>query len=765
MEPSRSPARPDDRTTGRADRGRCHAAKRGSSPLPATRHPTNLLDRLLLNGYSVRAMETPSDLQTKLWSLALNLWWTWHPEVTSLFRDLDPELWEVTHHNPVAFLKAVDSQNLEERARAHNLSSRILAAARRLESYLRSDNTWCARRAGMLKARPIAYFSAEFGLHEALPLYSGGLGVLAGDHLKSASDLDLPIVGVGLLYARGYFTQRIDEDGWQSEEFGRTDITSLPLERVSDTDGRPVLVEIRSGSDIIRAGIWKARVGRCQLVLLDTDVEGNSPDQRQITQRLYWGDQSTRILQEIVLGVGGLQALRHLGIRPGVYHLNEGHSAFALLEATRMEMEENGCSFGEASHRIGTRSVFTTHTPVPAGHDRFPVAMVTEHLGWMRDALGIDEATFLALGREDATDTERFCMTALALRLAHRANGVAAVHGDVSRRMWAKLWPEREVSAIPIGHVTNGVHTRSWMAPQLERALERHLGADWTRRTSHRDLWQHMDKVSAAEIWDNHRLLKADLINFVRGRFTRQEERRGTASDEAASRASDLLDPEALTLGFARRFATYKRAALIFRDHERLSRLFSDTDRPLQIVFAGKAHPRDDGGKALIQEIFRITKSDPFRGRIVFIEDYDINVARHLVQGVDVWVNNPVRPEEACGTSGMKAALNGVLNLSVLDGWWAEAYDGKNGFVIDSPGPHGDPEIQDARDHDALLSALENEVIPLFFDRDESGMPAAWIERVRWAFMTLAWRYSADRMVMDYARTRYLPAAMGNSCE
>ena len=707
----------------------------------------------------------PTKLRSKLEDLARNLWWSWQPDVVGLFEALDPETWSRLNHNPVALLEALGDQQLSEVTRVKGLESRILDASRRLESYLGSRDTWGAVNAGALKPRPVAYFSAEFGIHESLPLYSGGLGVLAGDHVKASSDLDISLWGVGLFYAQGYFTQRLDQDDWQQEEFGNVDIRSLPLDKVRGPDGEPVRIEVRSGDEVIHAHIWRARVGRCNLALLDTDVEGNSSESRQITHRLYWGDRTSRILQEIVLGIGGIRALDKLGVRPGVYHLNEGHSGFALLEATRVEMEENGVSFNEAARRIGARSVFTTHTPVPAGHDRFDQASMEHHLGWLRHDLGLSSDDFMALGRSRAgSDSEEFCMTVLALRLAHRSNGVASVHGEVSRQMWKDLWPERPVQEVPIGHVTNGVHVRSWMAPQLALALERRLGPDWVRGVSRQELWRHMDRVSATEIWENHQLLKANLIHFTRQRYLEQELRKGTDGAVAAERAANLLHPDALTLGFARRFATYKRATLAFRDKERLARLLCDKDRPVQMIFAGKAHPRDGGGKGLIQQIAKLQHEDPFKGRIVYLEDYDINVGRALVSGVDVWVNNPVRPQEACGTSGMKAALNGVLNCSIRDGWWAEASDGRNGFDVTSPGPHNDQEIQDERDHAALLAVLENEAVPLYFDRDEEGLPTEWIERVRWAFMTLAWRYSADRMVIDYAKQCYLPAALGDSC-
>jgi len=708
---------------------------------------------------------TAASLRSKLEDLAKNLWWCWQPDIDALFRALDPELWNRLHHNPIAFLGAVPDHRLNEVAREQALESRIFGASRRLESYVGSRDTWGAAHAGALRPHPVAYFSAEFGIHESLPLYSGGLGVLAGDHLKSASDLDIPLWGVGLFYAQGYFTQRVDGDGWQQEEFGTSDIETLPIEKIRDIDGNPVMIQVQSGDEIIHAQIWRADVGRCHLILLDTDVDANSEENRQITARLYWGDQTSRISQEIVLGIGGVRALRKLGVSPGVYHLNEGHSAFALLEAIRIEMDENGVSFTEASKRVGTRSVFTTHTPVPAGHDRFNGAMMEHHLGWMRKELGLDETQFMALGRIDAAaEHEEFCMTVIAMRTAHRCNGVASVHGEVSRRMWQDIWPGHAVQDVPIGHITNGVHTRTWMAPQLSLALERRLGPGWIKRISRPELWTDMDQFPHAEFWEIHQILKAELIDFARRRYIEQETRIGTDAGTIAKNGESLLRHDALTLGFARRFAEYKRATLLFHDKERLARLLCDQERPVQIVFSGKAHPRDSGGKGLIQQIVRLSQEEPFRGRILYVEDYDIDVARHLVSGVDVWINNPIRPEEACGTSGMKATLNGVLNCSIRDGWWAEASDGRNGFDVTCQGPHSDLEVQWARDHEALLSVLENDVVPLYFHRDGNGMPLGWLERVRWAFQTLAWRYSADRMVIDYAREAYLPAAMGDHC-
>ncbi len=713
-------------------------------------------------------------LRTKLEMIARNFWWTWHPEVTELFRDLDPSLWREVKHRPLAFLARMDDAVLEDRARALALETRILRAARRMDDELKSHNTWGDRHAGVLKVRPVAYFSAEFGVHESMPIYSGGLGILAGDHVKAAADLGVPLVGVGLLYRQGYFTQRLDASGWQQEEFEHLDTNLLPLEPALGPDGKQLTVKVdpetgpagsaASAAVEVRAALWIARVGRNRIVLLDTDIPSNPEEYREITHRLYWGDQQSRIRQELVLGVGGMRALRALGIRPSVLHLNEGHSAFALLEAIRQDMQEDGIDFDTAAERVSERSVFTTHTPVPAGHDRFPRAMMAQHLSTMRAALGIDEAKLLGLGRVDpASEAENFCMTVLALKLCNRCNGVSAVHGDVSRDMWKNLWPGRKSSEVPIGHITNGVHVRSWIAREMLQIAEHRLPADFAMAPSAAVFEDSIRTISSGSLWEMHQVLKSHLISFVRQRFVEQEQRRGADPRKSAARVGHLLDPRALTLGFARRFATYKRATLFMRDRERLERLLCNPERPVQMIFAGKSHPRDDGGKALIREITELARSATFDGRIVFLEDYDIASARMLVQGVDVWVNNPRRPEEACGTSGMKAALNGVLNCSIADGWWVEAWDGTNGFTIDSPGPHSDPLVQDERDYAALMDVLEQQVVPLFYDRAADGVPQGWIERMKQSLLTLGWRFSADRMVMDYTTGAYLPAARGLS--
>lgn len=681
-------------------------------------------------------------VEDRLRTLAYNLWWTWHPEVLDIFRALDPATWRDQHHNPVAVLAALEGGRLPARIDEEGLANRIAFHYRRLEEYLTGEDTWCADQSGALRVAPIAYFSAEFGLHESLPLYSGGLGILAGDHLKSASDLGVPAIGVGLFYAAGYFRQRLDASGWQQESYGTTDLALLPLVRAATPAGGALTVTVRAGADDLRAGVWMAHVGRSRLLLLDTDIADNSAPLRDLTAQLYGGDERTRIRQEMLLGIGGLRALSALGIVPRALHLNEGHSAFAVLEQTRARMATQGLDFEEAWRQTTIQTVFTTHTPVDAGHDRFAPALMDQELGWLRDALGLPPRRFLGLGRvREDDDGERFCMTVLALRGARQRNAVSTLHGHVTRRAWRPLWPGRSEEDVPIGHITNGVHVPSWLAPSMKQLYDRYLASDWLTRQMEPSTWHPIERVDEGELWEVHTGLRRTLVDFVRRRA-----------------GAPVLDPDAFTIGFARRFATYKRATLLLADRERFIRLCTRTDRPVQIVFAGKAHPRDDGGKRLIQEIAALGGDPVLRGRVVFVEDYDIHVARHLVQGVDLWLNTPQRPLEACGTSGQKAILNGVLTCSVLDGWWAEAYDGENGFAIGDGEAHADASVQWQRDAQALAATLEREVLPLFFHRDPAGIPRGWVARVKRAIVTLGWMYNADRMVTDYARGAYLPA-------
>jgi glycogen phosphorylase len=704
-------------------------------------------------------------LQERLWALARNLWWSWDHNSSGLFMDLDPARWNELNHNPIALLSEIPLAKLENRAGELMLHSRVNYAYRRLLEYLEADRTWGARHAGVLRPRPVAYFSAEFGLHECLPVYSGGLGVLAGDHIKSASDLDIPLVGIGLFYGQGYFRQRLDLSGWQREEYLETDVNHLPMEVAIGKDGRPVGVEIETRSGRIQAKVWRVKVGRRDLLLLDSDVEGNAPEDRELSSRLYGGDRRIRIRQELLLGVGGLRALRALGIYPGVLHLNEGHSAFAVLEAVRLRMQDEGIEFDAAVPRIAREVVFTTHTPVPAGHDRFDAGLVEEHLGPLREALGLSQESLLGLGRENPSNSdETFCMTVLALRLSRRANAVSSLHAEVSRAMWTGLFQDKAEDDVPIGHITNGVHVPSWLAPQMFRLYDRHLGTGWHQRNSEPKIWLGIDNVDDGELWETHLNLKSQLLEFVRRRAVEQAQRR-EESREVLQRLDRVLSPDALTIGFARRFATYKRANLILADIERLASMVNDPNRPVQFVFAGKAHPLDEPGKKVLQQIAGLMRDTKFRDKFVFVEDYDINVGRHFVQGVDVWLNNPRRPQEASGTSGQKVVLNGGLNLSILDGWWAEAYDGLNGFAIGTGRTHSSPVVHDSRDGEDLMRTLREEVIPLYYQRDRDGLPRGWIRRMKRAIRTLGWRFSADRMVMDYALKCYAPAAGGISSD
>ena len=707
---------------------------------------------------------SPQALYDKCQSLARNLWWSWHPDVVSLFRDLDPVRWRQLDHNPVALLSEMTPEQLTERASEMVLFTRINQAYRRLKDYLgNTQTTWGSRQAGVLGSKPVAYFSAEFGIHESLPIYSGGLGVLSGDHIKSASGLGIPLVAVGLFYDQGYFKQHLDTKGWQQEEYLDTKVENMPMEPARDPEGKTITISIDTLDGQLQARVWLVRVGRIPLYLLDCDVEGNRPEDRELTSRLYGGDVRTRIRQELVLGVGGVKALRALGIIPGVYHLNEGHSGFAPLEVIRERMSDEGMSFDESLREVAQQTVFTTHTPVPAGHDRFDGKLVEEHLGPLRNQLGISYEQLMGLGRvEPQNEGETFCMTVIGLKLSRRANAVSSLHGHVSRRMWAHLWPWRVEEEIPIGHITNGVHVPSWLALPMQQLYDKCLGADWQTTMGSPEVWQNIYNVDPGELWETHNTLKTRLLEFVRRRLSRQCRHRN--EDEAMiENARNVLDPSALTIGFARRFATYKRADLFLKNLDEFAAMMSDSNRPVQFIFAGKAHPADEPGKKLIQKIANLRLDPQFHGRIVFVEDYDINVGRHLVQGVDVWLNNPRRPLEASGTSGQKVVLNGGLNCSVLDGWWAEAYNGRNGFGIGHGSQHADTEIGDARDADRLMHVLRDEVVPLFYDRDADGLPQEWIGRMTDSIATMAARFSAHRMVMDYVEKSYLVAAGGVS--
>jgi starch phosphorylase len=697
----------------------------------------------------------------RLWSLARNLWWSWDHDSTGLFHELDPVRFEQINHNPVLMLGEIPLDGIQRRAQQLMLHGRINYAYRRHCEYVEADRTWGAKHAAVLRPRPVAYFSAEFGLHESIPIYSGGLGVLAGDHVKSASDLGIPLIGVGLFYDQGYFRQRLDRNGWQQEEYLQTDVTKLPMEVVIGANGQPVVVQIQTWTGPISAKVWRLKVGRCDVILLDSNVPGNAPEDRHLTSRLYGGDGRVRIRQEFLLGVGGFRALRAMGITPGVLHLNEGHSAFAVLEAIRSRMEDEGVGFDESLRRVSREVVFTTHTPVPAGHDRFHPDLIEEHLGPLRESLGIPQDRLMAFGRENpANPYEEFCMTILGLKLSWRTNAVSALHGEVSRAMWTGLYSGKPEESVPIGHITNGVHVPTWLAPQMFRLYDRHFGPGWHEQSSDARIWEGIENVDDGELWETHLSLKSELLDFVRVRAVQQAKLRG----EPVETVRRVLTPDALTIGFARRFATYKRANLILADLERLASMTNDPKRPVQFIFAGKAHPRDDPGKRVLQQIAELTRDRKFADKFVFVEDYDINVGRYMVRGVDVWLNNPRRPLEASGTSGQKVVLNGGLNLSVLDGWWAEAFDGLNGFAIGTGRTHSRMDVHDQRDGEDLYRVLRDEVIPLYYNRDHDGLPRGWIKRMKRTIRTLGWRFNANRMVMDYVLHCYVPAAGGTSC-
>jgi len=703
--------------------------------------------------------------QERLWELARNVWWSWDSDCISLFRDLNPARWRQLNQNPISLLSEIPLSELERRATELVLHSRINYVYRRQQEYLRADRTWGAGNAGVLRPRPVAYFSAEFGLHESLPIYSGGLGVLSGDHIKSASDLDIPLIGVGLFYGQGYFLQRLDQTGWQREEYLQTDVNQLPMQPAIGINGEPVVVEIQTRGGSIRAKVWRVKVGRIDLLLLDSNVSGNAPEDRDTTSRLYGGDARTRIRQELLLGVGGFRALKAMGVSPGVLHLNEGHSGFAVFEAIRNRMVEEGIDFNAAASQIPREVIFTTHTPVPAGHDRFNADLMEEHLGPLREQMGISHENMMGFGREYPTDHgEPFCMTVLGLKLSRRANAVSSLHGEVSRAMWKCLYPGRPEDAVPIGHITNGVHVPSWLAPQMCRLYDRHLGVGWQSHSGVRRTWEQIESIDDGELWETHLSLKSQLIEFVRRRAREQAERRAEPLQNLQA-LGKVLSPDALTIGFARRFATYKRANLLLADMQRLASMVNDPKRPVQFVFAGKAHPHDEPGKRVLQQIAQMMRDSKFANKFVFVEDYDINVGRFLVQGVDVWLNNPRRPLEASGTSGQKVVLNGGLNLSVLDGWWAEAFDGLNGFAIGSGRTHSNMDVHDSRDGEDLYRVLHDELIPLFYHRDRDGLPRGWIKRMKRTIRTLGWRFNADRMVMDYTLKCYIPAAGGTSSE
>jgi starch phosphorylase len=696
----------------------------------------------------------------RLGELAYNLWWTWNPDVQRLYSRIDKELWNRSDHNPILFLRTVERARLNAVTNDRYYLDFYDRMFRDFDHYLESGETWFANQYPGLGDRSIAYFSMEFGLHESLPLYAGGLGVLSGDHTKEASDLGLPFVGVGLFYTEGYFTQRITEDGWQEANYNRRKFDEMPGILVKDGDGRPLMVSLQLTGREVYARVWELRVGRVPVYLLDTDFEKNPSADRSLTSRLYSSDVDLKITQEILLGIGGVRALRAMGYDPSVWHMNEGHAAFLVLERIH-EYLEDGYSFDDASELVRTSDVFTTHTPVPAGNDEFALWLMDKYFSNYWPKLGLTRDQFIDLARHEVEWGEAFSMPVLALKLSNGRNAVSELHGRVTRKMWHFVWPERSMEEVPITHITNGIHTGTWLARRLRHLYDRYLGAGWMENVDDPDVWESVNNIPDEQLWTVHRHLKRKLVYYIRD-LARERWLSGGRHPVQVLASGVLLDPYALTIGFARRFAPYKRANLILSDLERLLDIIHRADMPVQIIFAGKSHPDHEGGKLLIQEVYRAVKSHEAGGRLAFLEGYNMNLGRYLTQGVDVWLNTPRRPYEASGTSGQKAALNGVLNFSVLDGWWREGFNGQNGWAIGSDGMHDAPEVQDERDAESLYDTLENEIIPLYYNvRSSDNLPGEWIARMKESIRTLAPQFSMRRMVTDYVEQLYVPAMHG----
>lgn len=691
----------------------------------------------------------------RLRDLAYNLWWSWHPEAQDLYRHIDADLWEEDYHNPVDFLRDVRQRKLEAAAADPAYLAqydRVMAA---FDRYMAAEDTWYRRTFGNGNGNEvtIAYFSAEFGLHESLPIYSGGLGVLAGDHVKEASDLGLPFVAVGFIYPQGYFRQRLDQSGWQEAIYSKLNFADIAAMPALTANGREVVVEVDLPGRTIYAKVYRIQVGRVSLFLMDTDIHPNSPQDRELSARLYGGDQEMRIAQEIVLGIGGVRALRQLGIHPNVWHMNEGHSAFLVLELVREKVAQ-GMPFDEAWRDVRAQSVFTTHTPVPAGNDAFPPHLMEKYFGSFWPQLGLTREQFFNIALQHQQWGPTFAMTVLALKGSHAHNGVSKLHGHVARSMWRWLYPGAAQDEVPITSITNGVHSSTWLAPAMRRLYDEALGPDWEEELDNVALWANVRNIPDERLWEVRQALKRDLVAIVRERVRQRHLRLGSPPQ-----IWPVLDEEILTIGFARRFATYKRATLLFREPERLKALLNRSDRPVQIIFAGKAHPADDPGKLFIQQVYQMSQQPGFLGRILFVEEYDMALARALVQGVDVWLNTPRRPHEASGTSGQKAGLNGVVNVSILDGWWPEAYNGKNGWAIGEEREYSSQDEQDWHDSQHLYRILEQEVIPTYYDRGSDGIPHRWLAISKESIATIAPVFSTRRMVKEYVTRLYLPVA------
>ncbi|KAB2837067.1 MAG: glycosyltransferase family 1 protein [Candidatus Brocadia sp.] len=686
-----------------------------------------------------------------LLELAYNLWWSWHPEARMLFKMLDRVAWKISIHNPVKMLHEVDSKILNEAVRDQKFLRHYDAVMTRYKSDMTTNGGWFFNNISDSSMLPIAYFSAEYGLHHSLPFYAGGLGFLAGDFIKECSDLKVPLVAVGFMYPGGYLKQRIKPDGWQEKESEMLDRENAPICRIFDSKGNRLVVKVPFVDPPIYVEVWKVQIGKISLYLMDTDIDVNDPWNRNISDRLYSGGQEQRLRQEIVLGIGGAQVLNTLGIKHSVLHLNEGHPAFAILERIR-ERVEDGMKYREALDQVKATTVFTTHTPVPAGHDVFPFPLMEKYFSAYWPVFGLDRDTFFNLGINPEAPNAGFNMTAFALRMSAYHNGVSKKHGEIAKRMWKSLWPDIPEEKTPIDYITNGIHIPTWIEPKIQLLFNKYLGSNWLADHDDRDIWKLICDIPDEELWNIHSWLKMKLILNIRGR-ARGRWHNDKADTQIIIASGVLLDPNALTLGFARRFATYKRATLILQNVERLKNMLNDPWKPVQIIFAGKAHPDDNPGKQLLQQIFNVAKDPSFGGRIAFVEDYDEQLAQYLVHGVDVWLNNPLPPLEASGTSGMKASLNGVPQLSILDGWWSEGFNGKNGWGFGDGADNG--ENRDAADSDALYTLLENEIIPTYYRIDGDGVPREWVKVMKEAIESNSPLFSARRMAKEYALKFY----------
>jgi glycogen phosphorylase len=700
------------------------------------------------------ATEIARDIKT----IAYNLWWTWNVDARDLFRELSPQTYFRCNHNVIAMFDEISDQELAARLLDPIQMDRAKNVINQFRDYMSQKHTWARKHAKeIIKNGPIAYFSAEFGLHESLPIYSGGLGILAGDHTKSASDLGLPYIGVSLYYRQGYFEQRIGPDGWQQEEFPNTDPKKLPLELVTNESGEPIVASVTIGHSQVTFHAWRINLGRVSLILLDTNREENELHYREMISQVYGGDITTRISQEIVLGIGGVRMLRAMGINPSVFHMNEGHSAFLTLELYRELVAEQKKNENEAIEWIRDRCVFTTHTPVPAGHDRFSEDLMRFTLQKFCGDCWRDVSEIMHFGRVDPGNNEEpFCMTVLAIKLSRSTNGVSELHSKVSSEMWKDLFPKKSGNKQPIGYITNGVHVPGWTSSRAYRFWQNKLGLDWPNHLDTPAFWQRIEDttfISDEELWALRYILRRELVEFVRTRLRQQSARYG---NNPGITFDKVLSTDALTIGFARRFATYKRATLFFSNPERARKILLDPHRPVQIIFAGKSHPRDDQGKRFIQQLVTFARDPELFNKVVFLENYDINAGRLLVSGSDVWLNNPRRPLEASGTSGQKTAIHGGLNASILDGWWREAYDGNNGWAIGEDNHPDSLEEQDRLDAENLYDVIENQVIPEFYEREGNGVPRKWLTRVRHAMATLIPQYNTDRMVEEYVKKYYI---------